>query len=308
MKKKISIEVKITDRCNQKCFHCVNDDLVESGAVVHWRLFIEKLKKWVEGREASLFEIPEVRMTGGEPMLYPDIIAEISRACSELGIRSGINTNGTLLDSPGLESLKEAGTSIVKISFDGLSRATYGKMRDAKFSPDEIIRGIDAAVKLGFGVILRYTLSRHNQSELLTCYQVARDFGAAKFQVKPLVEAGRARASNAFLTKDEVDRSIVELENFVSGDELVPEILCWLPRQSSRLRYSVCSSLNKIYLFTNLRVTICNYVPVTRYLGDLTAASLEDVLRARKVDAWKSPEGQRIIMGCPNLAYFAQTT
>ncbi|MGB8951351.1 MAG: radical SAM protein [Candidatus Aminicenantales bacterium] len=304
MKTNISIEVKLTDRCNQRCFYCVNDDDVESGALIDGRFFIQRLREWAEDKESSVFEIKEVRMTGGEPLLYPKAVAEIARACRRLGIRSGINTNGSLITLPLLRSLKKAGMEVVKISFDGLDKAVYGKMRDETFSPEKILRGVKAAVHNGFKVILRFTLTRYNQNELIACYQKARDLGVYKFQIKPLIDAGRAHGSNGFLAREKIHQSLAELEKVTSGEILIPEILCWPPDHLSGFKYSICGSIKKIYVCTDLRVMICNYVPVTEFIGDLTQETLDTILRGREVDIWVSQEGHRIIKGCPNRVFF----
>lgn len=243
-------------------------------------------------------------MTGGEPLLCLNTVLEIARSCSHLGIKSGINTNGTLMGSSIARLLKEAGINNVKISLDASEEATYRRIRGLSCSLDRILEGIKAAVEFGFKVVLRFTLSRYNRNQLLSCYHMASDLRVNEFQIKPLISAGRAISSNAFLSKEEVNVALLELADSVSGQTPLVEILCWPPEKASRLKYRICSSINKIYISTKLQATICNYVPGTEPIGDMFRDSLENILRRRYCDEWVSPEGYHVISSCPNLGYF----
>lgn len=144
----------------------MNSDGPSSGADLDCRLFIRKLEEWASGRNESFYNIKAVRMTGGEPLLCLDGVLEIARSCSRLGIRPGINTNGTLLDASVARLLKEAGISTIKISLDASEEATHRRIRGSSYSLDRILEGIKAAVEFGFKVVLRFTFSRHNRRKL----------------------------------------------------------------------------------------------------------------------------------------------
>lgn len=305
MKEKLSIELKLTDRCNQCCFHCMNSDGPDCGADLDWRLFIRKLEEWASRRNESVCDIKEVRMTGGEPLLCQSAVLEIARSCSRFGIKSGINTNGTLMDSSIARLLKEAGISTVKVSLDASEEAAYQRIRGSSSSLDRILEGIKAAVEFGFKVVLRFTLSRYNRDQLVSCYHMAGDLRVNGFQVKPLISAGRAVGSMAFLSKEEINAALLELADSASGQTPAVEILCWPPEKASRLKYRICGSIDKIYVSTNLQVSICNYVPGTEPIGDMFRDSLENILRRRHCDEWVSPEGHHIISACPQICFFS---
>lgn len=283
----------------------MNSDGPSSGTDLDWRLFIRKLEEWASGRDETSDDIKAVRMTGGEPLLCLNEVLEIARSCSRLGIRSGVNTNGTLMDSSIARMLKEAGITTVKISLDASEDVTYRRIRGSSYSLDRILEGIKIAVEFGFKVVLRFTLSRYNRDQLVSCYQIAGDLGVNAFQVKPLISAGRAVGSKAFLSKEEINMVLLELADSVSGQTPPVEILCWPPEKACPLKYKICGSINKIYISTNLQVTICNYVPGTEPIGDMGRDSLEDILRRRHCDEWVSPEGYHVISGCPQIFFFS---
>lgn len=306
----ISIEVKVTNRCNQECFHCANNDGPSADSDIDWNVFIRRLEEWTRTKEGSVYSLKEVRLTGGEPLVNFQAVLDIVKCCQRLGIRSGINTNGLLFDAEKIRLLKESGVEVVKISFDAVTLTTYNQMRGSLLSLQEFADIIQALVKDRFKVILRYTLSGINCCQLPACYDFAREMGVYKFQVKPLIRAGRAKGLEAYLlSPDEVNRALQELSKTAAGKRIPTEILCWPPAQGLDFSYRVCGSSNKIYVSTGLKTTICNFIEENGAapIGDLATTPLEVILRRRAQETrWlHDVNGYRLVKGCPNTAYFA---
>jgi cyclic pyranopterin phosphate synthase len=301
LKKNISIEVKVTDRCNLDCFHCVNNDGPDHGIDIDGSLFTKKLAQWVDNRERSSYKVKEVRMTGGEPLLNLDAVTEIARTCNCLGIQSGINTNATLLDASTARLLKEAGLGIVKASFDSIDEMTLRQIRGPKASLSGILTGIQNAIEYGFRVILRLTLCSYNRDQLVTCYRMAQDLGVEKLQIKPLIRSGRAVDSKEFLSQDELYRTFSELAGAVNGPIAQPEILCWPSKEAAGLANNVCNSLNKIYVSTGYEAYICNYLPLIGAIGNLTQDPLERIFQQRQIRITQDANGHAILASCPQL-------
>jgi MoaA/NifB/PqqE/SkfB family radical SAM enzyme len=303
-KDKVSFEVKITDRCNARCFHCVNEDSPRKRSAIDAPFFVRRLEEWAETRDRSIAAIKEIRMTGGEPLLCPEAVLAIATCATRLGIKSGINTNGIPLDSSMLTRLASAGLRTVKISFDATDEPTYRKMRDCDSSLEELNRNIRNTAEKGFDVILRFTLCSYNRDQLPNCYRAACEVGAAKFQVKPLIKAGRAVKENAFLTAAEVNRALFDLSSAVEEAGPKVEILCWPPQGPASFKYKICGNINKVYFTTKLRAIICNYVPDSRAIGSLGQDSLETILRRRRTLEPGTHGAYRWVKGCPNSIYF----
>ena len=301
---RISIELKMTDRCNHVCFHCVNSETPGRGNDIDCELIIQRMYNWWNGRGESCWEIPEVRMTGGEPLMNLPAVAKIARACGRFQIRSGINTNASLLNSDSAQLLKDAGLAVMKISFDTFDERVFRRMRGACASMTDTINGIRTAVQQGFDVILRFTLCKYNMDELVECYRFARETGVRTFQVKPLIHAGRAAISDAFLNRQEVADSLSKLAFVVSGPVAAPEVLCWPPEEAGGLRCKVCGSIDKIYIATNGDVFICNYISTQTAIGNLTRDSFDNVFNKRSPRIWRSPCGHVILDGCVQTRSF----
>lgn len=291
--------MKVTDRCSQDCFHCVNDDGPGHGGDLDADRFVRRLAQWGQSRRPSSWEITEVRITGGEPLMNLPAVLAVGRACQRLGIRSGINTNASLLDRTVAAAMKEAGLGLVKASLDTLDPDTFRRMRGPEASLDGTLDRIRAAVAEGFRVVLRLTLCAWNRRELIGCYRAARAMGAAVLQIKPLVHAGRAVHSEAFLTRDELRRAFDELAAAVEGPAARPEILCWPQEDGAGLDTKACGSMNKVYFTARGEALICNYLPCARPFGTLQRHSLEELFSRRRPKLERSRSGESFLAGCP---------
>ena len=304
----ISIEVKVTSRCNQDCFHCANNDGPLMDSDLDAAVFIRRLEEWNAIKAGSAYALQEVRLTGGEPLVNFQAVLEIVKTCQRLGIRSGINTNGLLFNTQRIRLLKESGLEVVKVSCDAITLKTYNQMRGSLSSFREFSDTIQALVINRFKVILRYTLSATNRGQLLACYDFAQKMGVYKFQVKPLIQAGRAKGLPVLLKPEEVNKALLALSRAVAGGRIPTEILCWPPAPDLDLSYRVCGSIDKIYVSTNLKAIICNFIQENDDLliGDLTTTPLEVILQRRRQEArWlHNINGFRLVRGCPNTVFF----
>lgn len=296
---KIGIEVKVTDRCNQNCFYCVNRDGDSGGKDIDHALFVERLQMWRASAERSSWEIEEVRMTGGEPLLNGSGVMAIAAGCRSAGIVSGINTNGSLLTKDIACRLKDAGLSVVKISLDTLEADAFKSMHGSETSLEDSLNGVRVSVEAGFQVIIRFTLSYLNRHELVRCYAYAASAGASRFQVKPLIPAGRGKRCRERLSRRELSDAIRDFSKEVRKTSTVPEILCFPPEEAFGLQAKACGSIRKIYVSSQGLVSLCNFLSGGVF-GDLSSQSLGEILDARALHARSEPYlNHRVLAGCP---------
>ena len=109
----------------------------------------------------------KLRITGGEPLVRKDLsnLIEMLRSLdSNLDI--ALTTNGILL-ARYARKLKEAGLNRVTISFDAMETDVFQHMGDTTHRPDEVVEGIDAALKAGLGVKINTVVQRNvNENQL----------------------------------------------------------------------------------------------------------------------------------------------
>jgi len=114
-KRKIDyLRISVTDRCNLRCIYCIpkGTSLCRKNSDVLGRDLILSFV-----RSALKHGVKKVRLTGGEPLLRPDI-APLVRGLKALGVQDvSLTTNGILLEKK-LPALKKAGLDRVNLSLD----------------------------------------------------------------------------------------------------------------------------------------------------------------------------------------------
>jgi len=110
--------------------------------------------------------IEKVRLTGGEPLLYPKL-TDVILGITEMGISSiGITTNGQLL-SRKVKDLHNAGLKSVNFSLDSLDPVNFNRMgRAGKLK--KTLEGIEASLNLGLSVkVNMVVIKNENENEIL---------------------------------------------------------------------------------------------------------------------------------------------
>ena len=137
------LRLSITDRCNFRCTYC---------SPASWGGKKDLLSPAEFAHIVSVFAsmgIQRVRLTGGEPLIRPDILEIAQRIATTPGVqRVAITTNASHLERLAVP-LREAGVSQLNMSLDTLSEETFRRIsKQGDF--DATLRGIDAAARAGY--------------------------------------------------------------------------------------------------------------------------------------------------------------
>jgi cyclic pyranopterin phosphate synthase len=137
------LRLSVTDRCNFRCTYC---------SPASWGGKKDLLAPEEFERIVSVFArmgIRRVRLTGGEPLIRPDIVEVCRRIAALPGVeRVAITTNASHLERLAVP-LREAGVTQLNISLDTLSEATFRRIsKQGDFT--SVLRGIDAAAGAGY--------------------------------------------------------------------------------------------------------------------------------------------------------------
>ena len=108
--------IELTRACNLRCKHCLNNSGIKSNDEIEYDELLRIIKSLIE---SGIFEI---RFTGGEPLLYPQIF-DIIKFCSDNHLYVSIGSNGTLMTESIVKKLKESGINKAIISLDGTEEA-----------------------------------------------------------------------------------------------------------------------------------------------------------------------------------------
>jgi cyclic pyranopterin phosphate synthase len=177
--------------------------------------------------------VDKIRLTGGEPLLRKDL-PELVRMLSDLERvhELALTTNGLLLAAQA-RSLKDAGLSRVTVSIDTL-RADRFQELSRRDQLDDVLRGIDAALDVGFDklkldtVVIRGT----NDNEVCDLIDYARRIGAEVRFIEYMDVGGATRWSHEQVVgRDEILRTVEERLGRIEAIDLES----WAPAKRYRL-------------------------------------------------------------------------
>lgn len=137
------LRLSLTDRCNFRCAYC---------SPASWGGKKDLLSAEEFERIACVFArmgVQRVRLTGGEPLMRPDILDITQRLARIPGVaRLALTTNASRLAALA-RPLREAGLGELNLSLDTLSAETFRRIsRQGELA--DVLAGIDAAAAVGF--------------------------------------------------------------------------------------------------------------------------------------------------------------
>lgn len=211
-----TLRVSLLNSCNLGCVYCTmgdeeikeknrqNKDFLPSSQIIE---IIHRLH--------GVLDLEVVRLTGGEPLLYPDL-AETIAAIHESGIpKIKMTTNGFLLQRMA-PSLKEAGLQSINVSLDAIDENVFFLM-SKRNHVQRILNGIDAALAAGMRVKLNTVLMKGiNETQILPLLNYAFERNIP-IRFLELMGMGHLynNASKYLVTKDEVLHIIAKQYDFV---------------------------------------------------------------------------------------------
>ncbi|KAG7510069.1 molybdenum cofactor biosynthesis protein 1 isoform X1 [Solea senegalensis] len=143
------LRISLTEKCNLRCQYCMPEEgvrltprgqlLTTSELLTLARLFVQ------EG-------VDKIRLTGGEPLIRPDVVDIIAELKKLEGLKTiAVTTNGMNLARL-LPKLKTAGVDLINISLDSLVPAKFEFIVRRK-GFHKVMEGIDKAIEMGFNPV-----------------------------------------------------------------------------------------------------------------------------------------------------------
>ncbi|CAK6447025.1 unnamed protein product [Pipistrellus nathusii] len=143
------LRISLTEKCNLRCQYCMPEegvpltpkaDLLTTEEILTLaRLFVK------EG-------VDKIRLTGGEPLIRPDVVDIVAQLHRLEGLRTiGVTTNGINLARL-LPQLQKAGLSAINISLDTLVPAKFEFIVRRK-GFHKVMEGIHKAIELGYSPV-----------------------------------------------------------------------------------------------------------------------------------------------------------
>jgi len=160
------LRISVTDRCNFHCVYCdpPTDRPARRARVPESTLKFDTFARIA--RVAATLGVRKIKITGGEPLLYQDIVPLVERLAITPGILDlSITTNGSRLEGLA-RPLFQAGLRRINLSIDSLRPERFFRMTHGG-DLDATLRGFELARELGFQVkINTVALDGWNADEL----------------------------------------------------------------------------------------------------------------------------------------------
>ena len=298
------LRISITDRCNFRCTYCIP---VEN---IQWKrrdeiLSYEEIIRLV--KIFASFGVRKLRVTGGEPLLRPDVLSLLERLAAIEGIEDlALTTNGKYL--PQFASgLRAAGVKRLNISLDSLVPEKFLAMtrRDAL---GDVLEGIEAASRAGFDPVKinAVVIRGINDDEVVEFARFARSGGhSVRFIEFMPLDSGHTWSMAQVVPGKEI------LETLRASMDLVPLPARSAAETATRWGFAggrgeigiiapvtapFCGNCNRIRMTAdgNLRTCLFSLVEhdVKTYLRD--GSSDAEIAAAIEAAVWKKEAGHQI--------------
>ncbi len=210
------LRLSLTDRCNLRCFYCLPKGAKNFTPPNHWLSF-DEIERLVSA--FATLGVGRIRLTGGEPLVRPDVTRLIARLTAIPDIDElSLSTNASLL-AHYAQSLKEAGISRINVSLDTLKAERFTEITGGgELQP--VLDGLAAAKRFGLHPIKinMVAMKGINDDEFsdMVRYCDKNNFTLRLIETMPLGSSGQ-KASDHYMDLSAVRQQLGDEFNMVPG-------------------------------------------------------------------------------------------
>jgi MoaA/NifB/PqqE/SkfB family radical SAM enzyme len=269
-----AVTIAVTQECNAHCMHCSAFRRGSEGTLStgEWCDIID---------QCAELGITDIIITGGEPLLRPDLDVLIRRIV-ENDCVADIFTNGSMLNEENLDKLSEAGCDTLFVSLDSPVPEEHDSLRGVPGLYDKAVEGIKLAVSKGMAVGISTYMDREsiNKGYHHRFLELSKELGVGELTVFDLVPTGKCIKQDELILADserEVFRVIHE-EQWKDSDGPRVCLMCHV----NDPHIMGCFGVKwQIHVTHNGYVTPCDFTPL--HFGNLREESLWDIWHRMKV-------------------------
>ena len=212
------LRVSVTERCDLRCRYCLPKGY-SAPESPGW-LTAPEIERLV--RLFVSVGVSHVRLTGGEPLVRPDLVEVAER----LGVIDGLqdlslSTNALRL-APLAQPLHAAGISRINVSLDSLRPERFREITGGRL--DKVLKGLDAAREVGFApiklnmVVLEGT--NDDEVEAMVDFCLDKGFALRFIEAMPVGDTGRGdyrRDTDLVRLRERLERRFTLLPDVMPG-------------------------------------------------------------------------------------------
>ncbi|HTU67393.1 MAG TPA: radical SAM protein, partial [Steroidobacteraceae bacterium] len=162
---------EIESACNLNCSFCYNPWRHRGRPAPSRQRGTEILEQL--GRVASEFDCRSLTVSGGEPLLHPDLLTVLSGA-QRLGIPTVLSTNGLALTRTLASSLRDCDVSTVQVSLHSHLRSSHNALVGGIDSWDQAVNSLATMRSLGVVSLPTFVATKDNVSHFKDVLEICR--------------------------------------------------------------------------------------------------------------------------------------
>ncbi|WNB76690.1 heme d1 biosynthesis radical SAM protein NirJ [Methylomonas koyamae] len=190
-------------RCNLTCKHCYT-----TSADIDFPGELTTPEIYAVMDDLKAFKVPVLILSGGEPLLHPDIFA-ISQRARDMGFYVALSSNGTLINASNIEQIAAIDYQYIGVSLDGM-REAHDKFRQKQGSFDASLAGIRLCRDHGIKAGVRFTLTQDNAHDFGALLQLMDDEDIDKFYLSHLNYGGRGNKNRKDDAEFQLTRNVMD--------------------------------------------------------------------------------------------------
>lgn len=194
---------EVTQRCNNKCLYCYN--VWHEGGYPRGELSLAQIDTLFENLNRQT-RVHAVTLAGGEPLMRADIL-DVAALLKTKNIKTGIVSNGTLLDQAMLQRLIDSGVSYFEISLPCLNEDLFATLC-ASSGLETVRKAILYIKEKNIALTVAFIITKINMNEIEDVIDVSYAFGADSVALNRFVPTGlgRANGNELSVTNDELSQ------------------------------------------------------------------------------------------------------
>jgi SynChlorMet cassette radical SAM/SPASM protein ScmF len=194
----------LTEGCNLRCRHCWIAPKYQGEGNSYPVLDLDLFRSIID--QAKPLGLKGVKLTGGEPLLHPEI-HEILEYIRTEDLRLIVETNGVLCTAELAQKMASCKEPFVSVSLDGADAETHEWVRGVPGCFDAALEGLRNLVEAGFRPQVIMTIMRHNKDQMEPAVQLAERLGAGSLKfniVQPMARGEKMHESGEALSIEEL--------------------------------------------------------------------------------------------------------
>ena len=264
-------QIGLTNECPQRCAYCYNRD--RRGRVMDTETILRVV------RELKEMGVCWLGLTGGEPLLNPDIVRIVSSTAEDCAVK--LFTTGSTLTPEKARELKQAGLFSVSVSLDHWLPEIHDQNRGLEGAFATALEAIDTfkktgGIQVGVSAVIGMEMIRRGQvEEFLEFLQGLGIDEAWLCEAKPAVAAFR---DENLVISEAAQSQLARMQNRYNRRRGMT--VNYLGHFESR-EFFGCNAGNKmVYIDAGGEVSPCVFTPMT--FGNIRDRSLNEIFSAMK--------------------------